>query len=113
VLPEEAVWFDPELMPPVSMYVGGKDKLVDGRKLIERFKKVESEIVVLRTQVDEDYEHLDCIWSLDAVERVAKNIREDIWLTVPIEDVVVPQGCHEVDRGLHAKRNKGTRNYFS
>jgi hypothetical protein len=107
VLPDtDTQWYDPRLMPPVALYVGGRDKLVDGRKLIERFQKVESDIIILREQVDEEFEHLDCIWSVDCIERVGQRVREDIWNTVTVDDVVVPQGCREENKGSKAKREK-------
>jgi hypothetical protein len=90
-------------MPPVSLYVGGKDKLVDGRKLIERFKTVEKEVMLIRAQVDEDYYHLDCLWSMDCIERVGEKVREDIWFTVMGDGVVTPEGCREEDRGKFVK----------
>ena len=90
-------------MPPVSLYVGGMDKLVDGRKLIERFEKVETDVIVLRAQVDEEYEHLDCIWGFDCIERVGKRVRDDIWSTVTANDVIVPEGCQEEEKGMSAR----------
>jgi hypothetical protein len=99
-------------MPPVSLFIGGRDKLVDGAKLIERFEKIETEVVVLRGQIDGDYEHLDCLWSFDCIERVGKRIREDIWSTVPVEDdVVVPEGCRKEDKGTNAKRKEDTQGH--
>ena len=93
-------WYDARLMPPVALYIGGQDKLVDGKKLIERFERVETRVSLLRGQIDEDFEHLDCIWGFDCIERVAKNVRLDIWDTVPLhEDVVVPEGCLPDDKG--------------
>jgi hypothetical protein len=79
------------------------DKLVDGRKLIERFEKVETDVIVLRAQVDEEYEHLDCIWSFDCIERVGKRVRDDIWSTVTENDVIVPEGCQEEEKGMSAR----------
>jgi hypothetical protein len=90
-------------MPPVSLYIGGKDKLVDGRKLIDRFKDVEREVVLVRAQVDDEYYHLDCLWSMDCIERVGEKVREDIWFTVLAEDVVTPEGCREEDKGKLVK----------
>jgi hypothetical protein len=92
-------------MPPVSLYIGGQDKLVNGRKLIERLENVE-DVIVLRSQVDEEFEHLDCLWSFDCIERVGKNVRQDIWTTVTVEDVIVPEGCLEADKGVNAKRKE-------
>lgn len=54
---------------------------------------------VLRAQIDDEYEHLDCIWALDSIERVGLRIREDIWATCGEGDVVVPHGCGEAGRG--------------
>jgi|SRR5437667_12829001 len=90
-------------MPPVSLYVGGKDTLVDGRKLLERFQEVETDVIVLRGQVDDDYEHLDCLWSFDCIERVGQKVRRDIWSTIAVDEVIVPEGCQVEDKGLLAK----------
>jgi hypothetical protein len=97
ILYEDTRWYDSR-MPPVSLFVGGRDKLVDGRKLIERLREKEN-IRVMRAQIDDEYEHLDCIWALDSIERIARRIREDIWATCGEADVVVPEGCVEVGRG--------------
>lgn len=84
ILPDtEDPWFDPDTMPPVSLYVGGKDRLVDGRKLIQRLSEVERRVKVVRWQIDEEYEHLDCLWSMDCVERIGRNVRDDIKATIP------------------------------
>jgi hypothetical protein len=42
---------------------------------------------------------LDCLWSMDCIERVGKKVREDIWFTVLADDVVTPEGCQEADKG--------------
>ena len=89
-------------MPPVSLYVGGRDKLVDGGKLIERFEEVESAVVVIRAQIDEDYEHLDCLWSMDCIERIGVRVKKDIWSTTWEGDVVIPEGCRKEDQGILA-----------
>jgi hypothetical protein len=106
IMPDNEIpWYDSSLMPPVSLYVGGRDKLVDGRKLITRFETTEKEVVLVRSQVDEEYEHLDCLWSMDCIERVGKKVREDIWFTAVGEQVITPDGCNEEDKGkLVSKR---------
>jgi len=97
---DDEPWYQPGTMPPVSLYVGGKDQLVDGRKLIERLERVEKDVLLIRSQIDEDYEHLDCIWSMDCIDQVGRNVREDIWFTVPAEeDVITPQGCQPQEKG--------------
>jgi hypothetical protein len=93
-------WYDPDTMPPISLYVGGQDKLVDGRKLLQRFEEVETDVVVIRSQIDEDYEHLDCLWSMDCIERIGEKVKEDIWYTTTAEDVVVPAGCSLEEKGI-------------
>lgn len=89
-------------MPPISLYVGGNDKLVDGNKLIERFEKVETDVVVIRSQIDEDYEHLDCLWSMDCIERIGEKVKEDIWATTIADDVIVPEGCLKEEQGIQS-----------
>lgn len=103
ILPDTSLkWYDSETMPPVSIYVGGRDKLVEGEKLIDRFEQVETDIAVIRTQIDEDYEHLDCLWSMDCIERVGVRVKEDIWSTTWEEDIIVPEGCRKEDQGIRA-----------
>jgi hypothetical protein len=98
-------WYDPNLMPPVSIYIGGKDKLVDGRKLVERFENVERDILVIRIQVDEHYEHIDCLWSMDCIERIGRHVKEDIWATVQVDNVIAPEGCIEEEKGRLYKKD--------
>jgi hypothetical protein len=96
-------------MPPLSLYIGGKDELVDGQKLIARFETVEKEVLVMRAQIDEEYEHLDCIWSMDCIERIGVKVREDIWFCVEGEGFVTPEGCSEEDRGKYAKKQNNLK----
>jgi len=100
-------------MPPVSLYVGGRDKLVDGGKLIERFDKVETDVVVIRSQIDQDYEHLDCLWSIDCIERVGEKVKYDIWATATELDVVVPAGCRKDDQGIQSADRRAGSNFAS
>lgn len=111
LLPDtETRWYDPTLMPPVSLYVGGRDKLVNGRKLIERFQIIENNVLLMRNQVDEDYEHLDCIWSMDCIERIGEKVKEDIWFTVAGKEFIVPEGCYDEDRGKLIKLEEHANN---
>ena len=107
ILPlSETPWYDPGLMPPVSLYVGGRDKLVDGHKLIQRFETVEKDVVLLRGQIDEKYEHLDCLWSMDCIERIGNNVREDIWFTAVADDVCTPEGCQSDEKGKLVSKHR-------
>jgi hypothetical protein len=111
---DQQPWYDANMMPPVALYVGGRDKLVDGEKLIERFKEVETGVSLIRSQIDEDYEHLDCIWSMDCIERVGKKVRDDIWTTIPPdEEAAIPQGCQAQEKGKHVQKYTMGVNYSS
>ena len=90
-------WYD-EQVPPFALWVAGSDELVDGRRLLRRFKRGrEPHVRIVHSKVIEEYEHLDVIWALDSVEKVAKEVREVLWKTVLPEDRArcsVPVECH-------------------
>jgi len=109
---EENTWYDSR-MPPISLFIGGRDKLVDGKKLVDRLRDRESHVTLLRAQIDEDYEHLDCIWSLDCIDRVGRNIRMDIWTTVGVDDVITPEGCTNDERGSKVGMEMDTTGIFT
>ena len=92
-------WFD-EHVPPLALWVAGSDDLVDGRRLLRRFEKGrEPHVRVVHSKIIEEYEHLDVIWAIDSVEKVAKEVKEVLWKTVP-EDLRVqcrvPRECEGV-----------------
>ena len=93
-------WYD-EQTPPFAMWVGGSDELVDGRRLLKRFERGrEPHVRLVHAKIIEEYEHLDVIWALDAIDKVGKEIREVIWKTAAEHDrsiCRVPAGCEEVD----------------
>ena len=89
-------WFD-EHVPPFALWVAGSDDLVDGRRLLRRFERGrEPHVRVVHSKIIEEYEHLDVIWAIDSVEKVAKEVKEVLWKTVP-EDLraqcKVPKEC--------------------
>ena len=94
-------WYD-EQVPPFALWVAGSDELVDGRRLLRRFERRrgrEPHVRVVHETVIEEYEHLDVLWAIDAVEKVAKEVREVLWKTVEPdvrERCRVPVGCREV-----------------
>ena len=92
-------WFD-EHVPPFALWVAGSDDLVDGRRLLRRFEKGrEPHVRVVHSKIIEEYEHLDVIWAIDSVEKVAKEVKEVLWKTVPEELRVqcqVPKECEGV-----------------
>ncbi|GAO49634.1 hypothetical protein G7K_3783-t1 [Saitoella complicata NRRL Y-17804] len=95
-------WYG-ESMPPVAMWHGGADRLVDSRSLQRRMKK-EEHVKVVRDVVIDEYEHLDVIWAVDMIEKVGKGVRDAIWETVEGDGWVCPIGCKEEDRGKSVKR---------
>lgn len=92
---EDAAWYDSRC-PPMAFWVAGKDDLVDGVRLLRRFAKGrEPHVDVIHAKVIEEYEHLDVIWAIDAVEKVFGEVKGVLWKCV--EDgvkgqVVVPDG---------------------
>ncbi|OOQ84149.1 putative ab-hydrolase associated lipase [Penicillium brasilianum] len=96
--PADKAWFGPQV-PPFALWVGGSDALVDGRRLLQRFEGgLEPHVRVVHSKVIEEYEHLDFLWAMDAVEQVGKEVRQVIWNTMPDEarDLCrVPRGVNE------------------
>ncbi|EXJ88425.1 hypothetical protein A1O1_05355 [Capronia coronata CBS 617.96] len=81
----KTAWYD-EHVPPMALWVAGSDDLVDGRRLLRRFERGrEPHVNVVHSKVIEEYEHLDVIWALDAVEQVGKEVRDVLWKTMPEE----------------------------
>ena len=76
-------WYD-EHVPPIALWVAGSDDLVDGRRLLRRFERGrEPHVNVVHSKVIEEYEHLDVLWAMDAVEQVGKEVRDVLWKTMP------------------------------
>lgn len=89
-------WYDSRC-PPIALWIAGNDDLVDGARLLRRFDKgKEPDVKLVHRSVIEEYEHLDVIWAIDAVDKVFRGIKEVIWECAE-EDVkgrvVVPKGC--------------------
>ena len=93
-------WYD-EQVPPFALWVAGSDELVDGRRLLRRFeRRREPHVRIVHSKVIEEYEHLDVIWAMDSVEKVAKEVREVLWKTASLADrkrCRVPVECHTID----------------
>lgn len=92
-------WFD-EHVPPFALWVAGSDELVDGRRLLRRFERGrEPHVRVVHSTIIEGYEHLDVLWAIDSVEKVANEVREVLWKTVPETVRIrcrVPKECEGV-----------------
>ena len=92
-------WFD-EHVPPFALWVAGSDELVDGRRLLRRFERGrEPHVRVVHSKIIPEYEHLDVLWAIDSVEKVANEVREVLWKTAPEHlrsRCRVPKGCERV-----------------
>jgi hypothetical protein len=51
---------------------------------------------VVHSKVIEEYEHLDVLWAMDAVEKVGKEVRDVIYMTMPEE----ARKCCRVPKGV-------------
>ena len=93
-------WYD-EQVPPFALWVAGSDELVDGRRLLRRFERNrEPHVRVVHAKVVEEYEHLDVLWAMDSVDKVAREVREVLWKTVSEADRTkckVPRECEGID----------------
>lgn len=90
-------WYNHQA-PPFALWVCGNDRLVDGEKLLRRFERgCEPHVSVVHSKVIAEYEHLDVIWAMDAVDQVFKEVREVLWKTCDAREICrVPRGCEDV-----------------
>ncbi|KAF5023634.1 hypothetical protein F66182_4303 [Fusarium sp. NRRL 66182] len=95
-------WYNKQA-PPMALWVCGNDDLVDGRKLLRRFEKGrEPHVNLVHSKVIPEYEHLDVIWAMDAVDQVFKEVGQVLWKTCNARDICrVPQGCETVKPQKH------------
>lgn len=92
----DTAWYGAQ-MPPVAMWIAGSDDLVDGHRLLRRFRNGrEPHVRVVHAKTIDDYEHLDVLWAMDVIEQVGKEVREVLWTTMPEEARAkcrMPRGC--------------------
>lgn len=78
-------WYGPRT-PPFAFWIGGSDALVDGRRLVDRFHSGhEPHVRLVHSKIIEEYEHLDVLWAMDAIEQVGQEVRQVIWKTMSDE----------------------------
>ncbi|KXG52069.1 uncharacterized protein PGRI_083530 [Penicillium griseofulvum] len=81
--PVPGPWYGPRT-PPFAFWIGGCDALVDGRRLLNRFQSGrEPHVNLVHSKVIEEYEHLDVLWAMDAIEQVGKEVNQVIWTSMP------------------------------
>ncbi|OQD69051.1 hypothetical protein PENPOL_c002G06767 [Penicillium polonicum] len=81
--PAPSPWYGPRT-PPFAFWIGGSDALVDGRRLLNRFQcGREPHVRLVHSKIIEEYEHLDVLWAMDAIDQVGREVSQVIWTTVP------------------------------
>ena len=106
-------WYPPNT-PPFALWVCGSDALVDGRRLLRRFERGrEPHVDVVHSRIIPEYEHLDVIWAVDAMEKVGNEVREVLWRTVGEEERAVcrvPRGCEGIKgEEFYVRRGEGEK----
>lgn len=83
--PKNNSWFGPQV-PPFALWIGGSDELVDGRRLLDRLQSgSEPHVRLVHSKIIDEYEHLDVLWAMDAIEKVGKEVRQVLLSTMPEE----------------------------
>ena len=128
--PGSTAWYD-ERVPPFALWVCGRDDLVDGRRLLKRFlphpvfaaldrgkgsrstssgsqrSSREPHVRVVHAKLIPEYEHLDVLWAMDAVDEVFGELREVLWKTCTVrESCRVPKGCENVEEWQDPKHQE-------
>ncbi len=101
-------WYN-EQVCPFALWVAGRDQLVNGEKLLRRFESGrEPHVRVVHSKTIPDYEHLDVLWAMDAVDQVFSEVREVLWKTCDARDKCrVPTGCDDVPVWMPRKGQSG------
>ena len=74
------------MSPPMALWVAGNDQLVDGRRLLRRFKSGrEPHARIVHAKVVEEYEHLDVLWAMDAIEQVGHEVKQVLFGSMPVD----------------------------
>ncbi|KAL4804394.1 Alpha/Beta hydrolase protein [Aspergillus unguis] len=91
----DTAWYGPNT-PPLALWIGGSDQLVDGRKLLQRLRSGrEPHVNIAHAKVIEEYEHLDVLWAMDMIDQVGREVRQVLWDTMPANaraSSVMPRG---------------------
>ncbi|PYI28691.1 alpha/beta-hydrolase [Aspergillus indologenus CBS 114.80] len=81
----DTAWYGPQV-PPMALWIAGSDNLVDGQQFLQRLQKGrEPHVRLVHAKVIEEYEHLDVLWAMDAVDQVGQEVRQVLWQTMPEE----------------------------
>ena len=92
-------WYN-ESCPPIALWIAGSDDLVDGERLLQRFKRGrEPHVRLVHSKVIPEYEHLDVIWAMDSIDKVGQEVKDVIWKTTSEQArsiCRIPKGCNEI-----------------
>lgn len=90
-------WYNQQVCP-FALWICGNDCLVDGDKLLRRFQRGrEPHVRLVHSKVIDEYEHLDVIWAMDAVDKVFGEVREVLWKTCNVrKQCRTPRECGDV-----------------
>ncbi|PWY89155.1 alpha/beta-hydrolase [Aspergillus heteromorphus CBS 117.55] len=76
----DTAWYGPQT-PPVALWIAGNDGLVDGRRLLARLQNGrEPHVRLVHAKVVDEYEHLDVLWAMDAMEQVGQEVRQVLYI---------------------------------
>lgn len=79
----------------MALWVAGSDELVDGPRLLRRFERGREPYArIVHSKVIPEYEHLDVLWAMDAIEKVGSEVKKVLWDTMPAEARSV---CREIE----------------
>lgn len=103
----DSPWFTREHFPPLAFWTCGQDQLVNGSKFTERIRTREKGVTVVHQECIDEYSHLDILWAMDSVDRVAKKVKEVLWACASNRDeFVAPLGCEHVSSRNDPRKNQ-------
>lgn len=92
ILPDKAgvKWYNTQF-PKLVLVIPTNDRLVDAEKIYERITQMETDVTLVDTIRVADYSHLDVLWAMDVVDKVAKPIHEIIKREAEREKMDLPE----------------------
>lgn len=70
ILDNKESWYDDNDTPPIKLFIGGKDRLVDGALLIDHLRNHEPTFSNYEYDIINEYAHLDVLWADDVIEKI-------------------------------------------
>ena len=107
-------WYD-EQVPPMALWIGGRDELVDGRRLLRRFERGREPFVrIVHAKVVQEYEHLDFLWAMNAKSKVFEELNLLLYSTISSLKVTKTNPTTQVENRVtgvseHVQNTQGMR----